>query len=319
MTRMSPNNNKCLLLSAFIIGLMSLSAFAVNKFIFHFPGNNYFPAFAIIPGLYLFFSYAAVRYFLDIDHYILKVLNNIICLYLTFASIAILTNAVQFTPFKPIDNLLVALEKRLHIDLSGLMNWTAHHPKIQSLASISYDSLPWQMTLLPFFVGLFGYKPQLQKFYCLMMISAIIGFGFYYFFPTTAPASIITNPYFTNSQYATGIKFAEIHQHIQPSTIEGGMISLPSFHVIWAWLCCYLALCWLPLFFILLPINGLLTLGCVLLGWHYPVDLVGSLIVIIASHKIYDFMVEKPDKSSLELCSASMRKGGAADTASCND
>jgi membrane-associated phospholipid phosphatase len=225
-------------------------------------------------------------------------------LYLTFAAIAMLTSAVQLTPFAPIDTYLISLDKALHINLVKLMAWTAKYPIFRDLLARTYDSLPWQMAILPIVLAVFGQFTKLKEYYCLLLISAIIGFSFYYFFPTTAPATNLSSPYFIKEQYDTGLKFKEIHHHISPTTVEGGMIALPSFHVIWAWLCLYLARCWLPLVIVLAPLNVLLILSCVLLGWHYFVDVLGAVFVLFLSHLIYEYSNNKKESALCLECSS---------------
>ena len=78
--------------------------------------------------------------------------------------------------------------------------------------------------------------------YFLFITTALIGFTFYYFFPTTAPASIVNSPFFS----------------------EGLAVG----------------------FLILLPINGLLMASCLLLGWHYAIDILGAFLVIFLSHAL---------------------------------
>lgn len=69
------------------------------------------------------------------------------------------------------------------------------------------------------------------------------------------------------------------------------MISFPSFHVIWAWLCLYLVRQWRWVFILLLTMNFVLMVSCVLLGWHYCIDLAGSAVVIFLSHLLYDYIL----------------------------
>ena len=71
------------------------------------------------------------------------------------------------------------------------------------------------------------------------------------------------------------------------------MIAFPSFHIIWGWFCLYLSYGCRWLFIGLLPLNGLLFASCVLLGWHYPLDLVGAAFVILASHLLHGWLQVK--------------------------
>lgn len=198
--------------------------------------------------------------------------------------IALVTNAVQYTPFPPIDEYILKFEVRLGIKMPAILAWLYHHPTFKTLLNFIYDSLPYQMTYIPLALILLGKKTYIREYYFLLLISALMGFSFYYFFPTTAPASIINSDYFSEAQHATELKFIQIHQHIAPTTLDGGLIALPSFHAIWAWLCLYAVRGWPIIFFTLLPVNCLLILSCVLLGWHYFLDIVSAWILIFFAH-----------------------------------
>ena len=195
-------------------------------------------------------------------------------------------HSAQWTPFAPIDHYLADWDLLLKINTPELLSWTEQHIYTKQILWLAYDSLSAQLFLLPLIVILTQRYYLLREHYALLLITGILGFTFYYFFPTTAPASIFSSPYFTLDQRATGLKFLAIHQHIEPSTSQGGMIAMPSFHVIWAWLSQYLLREWPLAFYTLLPVNLCLVSACVLLGWHYGVDILSSMIVLVISHWI---------------------------------
>ena len=197
------------------------------------------------------------------------------------------TNAIQYTPFSPIDQRILDWGAWMHIDLARLVAWsTAHATLYKSMAWI-YESLTYQLTYLPLLLILLGRFERLHEYYFLLLLTALIGFSFYYFFPTTAPASVIDSPYFTEAQHATELKFKQIHSHIKPTTLEGGMIALPSFHVIWAWLCVWLVRDWAWAFRLLLLLNAGMVVSCVLLGWHYALDIIASIAILGVAHAVY--------------------------------
>lgn len=198
-----------------------------------------------------------------------------------------MTIAAQYTPFKPIDKVIIEFEAAVNLDLIKMMTWTNQYPAFKALLVSAYASLIYQIALLPLFMILIQQWQRVRAYCCLMLISTIIGFSFYYFFPTTAPASNLNSLLFSASQHATGIKFNEIHAHLLPTTIDGGLIALPSFHVIWAWFALYLIYTKKFIFYALLPINLLLVASCVLLGWHYFIDLIGAAVVIFITHYLH--------------------------------
>ncbi|MDI9819436.1 MULTISPECIES: phosphatase PAP2 family protein [unclassified Legionella] len=280
----------CTLITGLIILTLATIALAVNYFIFKFPGNNYFPPETplIVTLLFLLFWGSYLQF--GSQSRAVKITRELIYYFLVMATVAFATNAIQYTPFQPIDEKLIAMEAALGIDVGDILGWTVSYPWLTNLLIPIYDSLPYQMSLLPVVVIFMQRLGYVREYLCLLLLSALIGFSLYYFYPTLAPASFIDSPHFSQDQYATGIKFKEIRQHTPPSTMKGGMIAFPSFHAIWAWLCLYLVRWCPPLFIPLLPINLLLIASCVLLGWHYPIDLLGSLIVLLLAHGIHSYL-----------------------------
>ncbi|KTD20265.1 Uncharacterised protein [Legionella lansingensis] len=281
---MKRSPNSCSLVAGFILCILATIALIINALIFKFPGNNYFPPDALLIAILLLLMLLGSYLQFGKRSAPVQITRELIHYFLVMSAIALATNAIQFTPFIPVDEKIIAIEEAWHINVAEILLWTLAHPLLTKLLVHIYDSLPYQMSIIPIVTILMRKFYYLREYYCLLLITALIGFSVYYFYPTVAPATAINAPFFSDAQYATGIKFNEIHQHIVPSTIEGGMIALPSFHAIWAWLCLYL-LRWSSLLFILLlPINCLLIASCVLLGWHYPLDLLGSVVVLIISH-----------------------------------
>ncbi len=273
--------------AALLLCLLSIAANGINFFTTHYPGNNYFPPNIIKIGLPLLLTYTGCLIQFGRNSTLTNRVKEIIMLLLILLMIAFAANAVQYTPFPTIDQTIVNIEQTLHINTSAIVSWTNHQPLFLKILDLAYDSLAYQMAYIPLALIMIKRHAELHEYYFLLLFSTIIGFVFYYFFPTTAPASILDNPYFASAQHATGLKFSQIHQHIQPTTLDGGLVALPSFHVIWAWFSLYLIRSWPIPWMLLLPINLLLVLSCVLLGWHYPMDILGGLVVILFSHAAY--------------------------------
>lgn len=299
----------CPVISGLLVASIAVVFLTINSLFFHFSGNNYLPYGSIPAGFSLLLTLYGLRLCCDTNTYLYQLVQIITSLYFAMALIALLTNAVQYTPFPIIDSQLIALEKFLHIDMADIVAWTAQFSYFQKTLVYIYDGLVYQMILIPVLLACFAKFSILREYICLMLISALIGFSIYYFFPTVAPASMIQSPFFSLEQHATGLKFTQIHNHQIPTTMAGGMIAFPSFHAIWAWLCLYVVRGWRILFTLLLPINILLIASCVLLGWHYPIDIVGSALVMLITHTIYhclsktsqSFVVVPKDTSTLDL------------------
>jgi membrane-associated phospholipid phosphatase len=280
-------------LTASLILFLSLTAFLINVIFYHYPGNNYFPPDTPYIAAILLIIYIGFSIQVGSTSQPTKIAKEIIILFVLMSILAILTNAVQYTPFYPIDHKIILFEQSLHINLNAIIAWTNGYPAIKKGLVVIYDSLTMQLTYIPLLIIITNQKQKIREFYFLMLVSALIGFIFYYFFPTTAPASVVESSFFSEAQKATSLKFFQLHQHISPSTLDGGLIAFPSFHVIWAWLCLYLLRDWPILFFPVGLLNLTLLLSCVLLGWHYPMDIFGGLLVVGIAHSLYFILVKK--------------------------
>ncbi|WP_133138639.1 phosphatase PAP2 family protein [Legionella genomosp. 1] len=280
-------HHSCLLLQLLLLFSFASIAFAINCFFYQFPGNNYFPEGSAGIGISLLLMLAGCRLLLNKNHHLVKIIQEILLFYIVMSLIAFTTNAVQFTPFPPIDRYIIAFENQLGIALPEIVSWTNHHPWFKNILGLCYDTLPYQLGFLPLLVIAAGQFEKIRRFFSLLLISSLIGFAIYYFFPTVAPAAMYQTDEFAIEQLATGIKFNQLHQHIPPDTIQGGMVAFPSFHTFWAWYCLELMCGWPIAFSLLLIINTLLILSCVLLGWHYPLDILGAFLIIWLSNYLY--------------------------------
>ncbi|CDZ78241.1 hypothetical protein BN59_02551 [Legionella massiliensis] len=275
-----------LLLSLVVIFLSSI-ALLYNYYFTGYPGNNYlFPQVHGMAAILLLALMGCYLLFGKESPY-LKTVLELIYFYLVITIIALFaTNAVQFTPFQPIDKHLIAIDSFFGIHLDKVVSWTVDRAWLRITLVKIYDSLPYQMSYLPLILIFARKFFYIREYTAYLLITTILGFSFYYFWPTVGPATAIGSPIFSEYQYATGLKFKQIHSYIQPTTFEGGMIAMPSFHVIWAVLSLNAVRCWPIVFALWLPINLILIASCVLLGWHYFVDLIGSLIVLAISFYI---------------------------------
>ncbi len=283
------SRSRYILYAASILLITSITGFCINWIQFHYPGNDYFPPNTPYIALCLILIHLGLRLYFSKFSMVVIQSQELIYFFLVMCLIALATNAAQYTPFSVIDPYIISLEQTYHIDMKAILLMTHNKPYLSLILQKIYDTLPYQMIYIPLALIVTKRFDYIREYYFLILVTAIIGFTCYYFFPTMAPASLIVSPYFSESQLATGLKFMQIHHHIPPTTLEGGLIALPSFHVIWAWLCQYSLKSWPIVFYLMLPINCLLILSCVLLGWHYLIDILGGVTTILIAHGLYRF------------------------------
>lgn len=291
----SLNRTTVFVYPAILFVALSLIALAVNHYFYQYPGNDYLRADAFLVACNVLLMYVGCLLLQGRNGKSTQIVKEVIYFVIVMALGCFATTAVQFTPFATIDQHILAAESFLHLDGNAMMVWAHKKNGLKLLLEIVYASLNYQMCFIPLVVIVAGRIDLIREYYFLLLTSALIGFVFYYFFPTTAPASVIDSVYFSEAQRATYLKFFQLHHYIQPMTMDGGLIALPSFHVIWAWLCLRLVREWSIAFCILLLINLLLVASCVLLGWHYCLDVVASVVVIFCVHALYRCCVRRDE------------------------
>lgn len=266
---------------------------AVNQLVYQFPGNHYmlpdiitaiFTCFMASKGLKIYFTEEVWGSFF---------LREFGLGILLFSLVLWGSESIQQTPFTPIDNALIKFDKLLNVRVNDYVASLEYHPYVKKILDFFYNSVSCELILVPSLLMIFRRYVFIYEYYSLVFLTAIIGYSIYYFFPTIAPASSIGGLGFTQEQYATGIKFNEIHHYISPSTKDGGLISFPSFHAIWALLLVYSVRCWTYFCSALLIFNSMIIIACVILGWHYMVDILGSIAVILLSIWFNHILVKK--------------------------
>lgn len=266
--------------------VLAFCAFGVNYY-HQFHGVFYNPTRLLTFCSTIFLVVMGVRVLLNMPTDFCVCFLELAIFYSMLLVITLATNAVQLTPFSPIDLQIVAFEKRLGISLLDMLLWAKKYPLFVTILNYAYASLAYQIALLPILAIFLRLHAEFYEYIFLMLVTMLLGFSFYYFFPTTAPASVFVKEYFQESQIATGLKFWQIHYHLVPETNAGGLIALPSFHVIWAWLGTYLFRNTQKIMLFLVPVNFLLGISCVLLGWHYLTDIFGSILILGLAHSFF--------------------------------
>jgi membrane-associated phospholipid phosphatase len=189
------------------------------------------------------------------------------------------SGAIALTPFPPIDTLLAAIDAHIGIHTPALMAWTHHHPHFYTVFHFTYNSMAFELLLIPLALLLSNARKAVGVFFIAELITVFIGFALYYFFPTMAPSGIFHSPYFSPAQHDTSLRFYEMHHFLKITSTAGGLIAFPSFHVIWAILLTYAVRAQKIIFYPLCCYNFVLIMATVFLGWHYAMDVVGGIMV----------------------------------------
>lgn len=251
----------------------------------------YFLLFQIF--LYMYLAYAQTRYVM-----ISAVLKSIAMLVITLSVIELGNTAILTTPFSTHDHLMVSWDRLLGFHMLPILEIVHANPSIQHVIWTCYFSLLLVIHCLPISLAIIEKSRVSYHYFCSFVISVIIGYVIYYFFPTmTSPAAVYPHQYFTSFQLNTLHQFQLEHLHkIIRFGLVGGVVSFPSFHAIWATLVVYF----------LWPYGGIKYVGliygivvmcvAVITGWHYLVDIIAGVGISMVSIWIGDHLLT-PDQT----------------------
>lgn len=253
--------------------------FAVNAAFFRYTGISYFPrevwwlAFVAL-DLAVFGHWVRAR-----SPYASFVSLNLAFYALTAAVMGVLTTGIQYSPFPRIDQALVRWDAQLGWDTPAVLRWVAERPSLRSLLNFCYNTTELQLAAAPFVAALAHDRRRLRTFLYAIVYSSFIGSLVYYFFPSSGPAGVFDSPHFLQVQRLTHLKYEQVHNFQPVTTLLGGMIAFPSFHVAWSVLATYVTLPDRRVFAAFVVLNALVIPSTVLLGWHYLVDVPAGVLL----------------------------------------
>ena len=226
-----------------------------NYYYWHYSLVSYFLADALSVVFFGVLFTLGCFYTLGPQSKITQTLTYTVSYFLIVSLVMYATTAIQLTPFEPIDEHLFKADLSLFYNGEIALHALYQHPFLVKCLYKAYNALNYEVLLLPIFLIFNRQFLAIKKYFFYVLSTMFIGFFIYYFWPTMAPASIMHSPYFLADQYNTGQKFYEIHHHLVPHSRLGGLISMPSFHVIWVILCQQSAWCvrWLWVLFTIRP------------------------------------------------------------------
>ena len=206
-------------------------------------------------------------------------------------------SSIMLTPYPRIDVFLNHLDHCLGFNLPTLMAWKRNNPIYLQGCTIAYYSWIYQIILLPILVTILGNYRRATRFYFSFVSALLVGSLIYYFWPTTAPATVMHSRYFTYGEHNLVQNFLLMRagkEHLLPTS---GLISFPSFHLIGATL--VMLLIWKNkiLRWPFLGLNIILTFATLYMGFHYLVDLIAGIAIAIICFYLSGIISKKYDRS----------------------
>ena len=212
---------------------------------------------------------------------------RLFALYLfTIACFFLGAHACLLTPFKPwIDPWLLHVDQLLGFKSAQLLAWVHAHAEIKPFLVFAYNAWVFEVLIVPLVLLFLGHFKKLMWLIHASLISIIVGGLIYFFLPSLPPASVVHSAYFLDSSHILIQRFFDLRKHLplDPKTLSAGLISFPSFHVINALLSLmaiwHLKYVRWPLLFL----NVVLVLSTMMLGFHYLVDVIAAIVIVVCS------------------------------------
>ena len=250
---------------------------------------NLFVFIAYLNGMLLFGAYMRKSIAPVTGELLVTLFLTLIALFIGLA----LEGPLLLTPFTPIDHILAHWDARLGIHTTHMMAWIhqsrhSWHHRLTPLLQAAYASLTPIMILTPLFLRCTQQNAKRSRRYLLAtMFGGLIASIIYFFWPTTAPITVLPSPYYNVDANLLLQRFALIHHNLPFVHTSGvGLIAFPSCHVIWT---CLLIFAYWHRPILRWP---MLILGCLIiwatmaLGYHYGVDVIAGLIIAVLCHTI---------------------------------
>ena len=202
-------------------------------------------------------------------------------------SMAVLSVRFEF-PLR--DVLLARMDKALGLNVPAIAGWTAAHPHWQILSDKSYDVLYLLLPIAMFLPGILGRREAAEQFIVANAAAFLISFPIFTLMPAIGPWA--GSEFAGNAaQKACEASIIALHSGSKTAAVVG-VVSFPSFHVIWAVLSARA----------LWPIRGLrivgvamaclVTVSTVTTGWHYVVDVIAGFAMAGVALGIARLVVE---------------------------
>ena len=190
-----------------------------------------------------------------------------------------------------IDPVLVRIDAALGFHWPSFVAWMAKYPTFSESLGLAYNSTLPQIVVVIIILGFTGRHESLYVMILCLNISALLTVAFWGAFPSFGTTAIYTipedivqmiNPVVGNDY---GEKLRALAHNAQPEISPKnvlGLIAMPSYHTIMAFITCYAVSGlrhWRYPFFVL---NIFVLLSIPLHGGHHLIDLVGGLILSAA-------------------------------------
>ena len=180
------------------------------------------------------------------------------------------------------DGLWRNLDQHLRIDVPAIMAFVHRHPAINSLLLRSYAFALHPLVICAIFLpALLGKREAAQRFVLSNAFSFVLALPLMVFLPAVGPWVGWGFPPDKLQKACEATIYALRHGSLDIRDNFGGIVCLPSFHAFWAIVSAQALCAFRYLRYPALVIAALITVSTVTTGWHYGVDVIAGLLMVM--------------------------------------
>lgn len=237
--------------------------------------------------------------FVDNTSQIKSIFKSVVMLYLSIMLLELANSAVLTTPFPTHDHAIHHADQLLGFHLLPLMHFVLSHDCVRSVVWFFYYSIFIFIHWFPIVLASMEEVRLIYHYFLSFLLSILFGYLICYFYPTmTSPAAVYPSYLFTPFQLNTMHQFQleHLHQKIKFDLV-GGVVSFPSFHVIWACLAIYFISIVSPKLQVAALVYGIIIfLTAVATGWHYFSDVLSGAVVAMIAIQLSTITLDRMEK-----------------------
>jgi hypothetical protein len=180
------------------------------------------------------------------------------------------------------DSLWRSFDQHLGIDVPATMALVRRHPMINVLLLRAYAFTLHPLVLCAIFLpALLGKKEAAQRFVLSNAFSFVLALPLMIFLPAVGPWVGWSFPPDKLQMACEATIHALRHGSLDIHDNFGGIVCLPSFHAFWAIVSAQALFPFRYLRYPAIIVAGLITISTVTTGWHYGVDVMAGILMVI--------------------------------------
>lgn len=201
--------------------------------------------------------------------------------------ITVLIQLAGRSPSLLVDQNLARMDQFLHFSTGAMAQWAAFHPAMGGTLAVTYHAaapLLLASILIPPFLG---NDQDSERYILSITIAAILTAMLFALWPATGPWTVFgfapTADQVAVQRYLALLKSSA---PVRLNFRDAGVVSFPSFHVVLAVLSAIALWRLRRVRCVLIALTAGICLSTLTTGWHYLIDVIGALPVIVISHAL---------------------------------